>query len=129
MRLKYVYRPMFLTWATKKILNMEKNCKEYQNRNIRFGKYCLLNLTLNFIVVLIVILFFLKPSHHQQPQDDQQWLLTCISQYLGFSGSKPVAALLIYQRLLHWKSFEAMKTGVFDSILHAINSATEVPAT
>ncbi|RLN25412.1 hypothetical protein C2845_PM07G20830 [Panicum miliaceum] len=64
-------------------------------------------------------------SHHQQPQDDQQWLLTCISQYLGFSGSKPVAALLIYQCLLHWKSFEAMKTGVFDSILHAINTATE----
>ncbi|CAD6230101.1 unnamed protein product [Miscanthus lutarioriparius] len=66
-----------------------------------------------------------QPSHHQQPQDDQQWLLTCISQYLGFSGSKPVAALLIYQCLLNWKSFEAMKTGVFDSILHAINSATE----
>ncbi|KAG2591196.1 hypothetical protein PVAP13_5NG441680 [Panicum virgatum] len=62
---------------------------------------------------------------YQQPQDDQQWLLTCISQYLGFSGSKPVAALLIYQCLLHWKSFEAMKTGVFDSILHAINMATE----
>jgi myosin-5 len=70
-----------------------------------------------------------QSSHHQQPQDDQQWLLTCISQYLGFSGSKPVAALLIYQCLLHWKSFEAMKTGVFDSILHAINTATEVPAT
>jgi len=67
-----------------------------------------------------------QPSHNQQPQDDQQWLVTCISQYLGFSGSKPVAALLIYQCLLHWKSFEAMKTGVFDSILHAINSATEV---
>ncbi|XP_039848776.1 myosin-17-like isoform X6 [Panicum virgatum] len=66
-----------------------------------------------------------QSSHHQQPQDDQQWLLTCISQYLGFSGSKPVAALLIYQCLLHWKSFEAMKTGVFDSILHAINMATE----
>ncbi|PWZ37987.1 Myosin-11 [Zea mays] len=66
-----------------------------------------------------------QPSHQQQPQDDQQWLLTCIPQHLGFSGSKPVAALLIYQCLLHWKSFEAMKTGVFDSILHAINSATE----
>ncbi|CAL4974395.1 unnamed protein product [Urochloa decumbens] len=66
-----------------------------------------------------------QSSHQQQPQDDQQWLLTCISQNLGFSGSKPVAALLIYQCLLHWKSFEAMKTGVFDSILHAINSATE----
>uniref|UniRef100_A0A0E0FS65 Myosin motor domain-containing protein n=1 Tax=Oryza nivara TaxID=4536 RepID=A0A0E0FS65_ORYNI len=61
----------------------------------------------------------------QQPQDDQQWLLTCISQYLGFFGSKPVAALLIYQCLSHWRSFEAMKTGVFDSILQAINSATE----
>ncbi|KAG0539151.1 hypothetical protein BDA96_03G297700 [Sorghum bicolor] len=66
-----------------------------------------------------------QPSHHQQPQDDQQWLLTCISQYLGFSGSKPVAALLIYQCFLHWKSFEAMKTSVFDNVLHAINSATE----
>jgi hypothetical protein len=62
-----------------------------------------------------------------QPQDDQQLLVTCISQYLGFSGSKPVATLLIYQVLLHWRSFEAMKTGVFDSILHAINSAIEVP--
>ncbi|KAG8055649.1 hypothetical protein GUJ93_ZPchr0001g33025 [Zizania palustris] len=61
----------------------------------------------------------------QQPQDDQQLLLTRISQHLGFSGVKPVAALLIYQCLLHWRSFEAMKTGVFDSILQAINSATE----
>ncbi|KAL5222227.1 hypothetical protein ABZP36_026940 [Zizania latifolia] len=61
----------------------------------------------------------------QQPQDDQQWLLTRISQHLGFSGGKPVAALLIYQCLLHWRSFEAMKTGVFDSILQAINSAIE----
>ncbi|KAF8678522.1 hypothetical protein HU200_046276 [Digitaria exilis] len=66
-----------------------------------------------------------QSSHYQQPQDDQQWLISCISQHLGFSGSKPVAALLIYQCLLHWKSFEAMKTGVFDNILHAINSATE----
>ncbi|XP_062206677.1 myosin-17-like isoform X2 [Phragmites australis] len=66
-----------------------------------------------------------QSSQHQQPQDDQQLLLTCISQYLGFSGSKPVAALLIYQFLLHWRSFEAMKTGIFDSILQTINSAIE----
>ncbi|KAK3165261.1 hypothetical protein QOZ80_1AG0030990 [Eleusine coracana subsp. coracana] len=66
-----------------------------------------------------------QPSQHQQPQDDQQWLLTCISQYLGFSGSKPVAAVLMYQCLFHWRSFEAMKTGVFDSILQTINSAIE----
>ncbi|VAH78333.1 unnamed protein product [Triticum turgidum subsp. durum] len=67
----------------------------------------------------------LNQKQPQQPQDDQQWLLTCIPQYLGFSGSKPVATLLIYQCLLHWRSFEAMKTGVFDRILHAINSAIE----
>jgi hypothetical protein len=58
MCLKYVYRLMFLTWATKRSLNMEKNCKEDQNRNIRYGKYCLLNSTLNFIVVLIVFYSF-----------------------------------------------------------------------
>jgi myosin-5 len=63
---------------------------------------------------------------HQQPQDDQQLLLQYITQHLGFSGSKPVAALLLYQCLLHWKSFETAKTSVFDSILQEINSAIEV---
>lgn len=62
---------------------------------------------------------------HQQPQDGQQLLLKYITQHLGFSGSKPVSALLIYQCLLHWRSFEAAKTGVFNSILQAINSAIE----
>ncbi|KAM0843588.1 hypothetical protein ACQ4PT_057616 [Festuca glaucescens] len=62
----------------------------------------------------------------QQPQDDQKLLLKYITQHLGFSGSKPVAALLIYQYLLQSRSFEVAKTGVFDSILQAINSATEV---
>ncbi|EMS55825.1 Myosin-J heavy chain [Triticum urartu] len=62
---------------------------------------------------------------YQQPQDDQKLLLKYITQHLGFSGNKPVAALLIYQYLLHSRSFEVTKTGVFDSILQAINSATE----
>ncbi|XP_015693143.1 myosin-9-like isoform X2 [Oryza brachyantha] len=62
---------------------------------------------------------------HQQPQDDQQLLLQYISQHLGFSGSKPVAALLVYQCLLQWRSFETAKTGVFDSILQTINSTIE----
>ncbi|XP_037473134.1 myosin-17-like isoform X2 [Triticum dicoccoides] len=64
-------------------------------------------------------------SEAYQPQDDQKLLLKYITQHLGFSGSKPVAALLIYQYLLHSRSFEVTKTGVFDSILQAINSATE----
>uniref|UniRef100_A0A0A9DNA9 Myo1 n=1 Tax=Arundo donax TaxID=35708 RepID=A0A0A9DNA9_ARUDO len=62
---------------------------------------------------------------HQLPQNDQQLLLKCITKYLGFSGSKPIAAALIYYCLLHWRSFEETKTGVFDNIIQAINSATE----
>ncbi|KAF0924298.1 hypothetical protein E2562_009998 [Oryza meyeriana var. granulata] len=62
---------------------------------------------------------------HQQPQDDQQFLFQYITQNLGFSRSKPVAALLVYRCLLHWRFFETPKTGVFDSILQAINSAIE----
>ncbi|KAL6851666.1 hypothetical protein ACP4OV_020230 [Aristida adscensionis] len=62
---------------------------------------------------------------HQQPQNDQQLLLKYITQYLGFCGSKPIAAPLIYYCLLRWRSFEEPKTGVFDSIIQAINSATE----
>ncbi|GJM89587.1 hypothetical protein PR202_ga05793 [Eleusine coracana subsp. coracana] len=49
---------------------------------------------------------------YQQPQNDQQMLLKYISQYLGFSGSKPIAAPLIYYCLLHWRSFEETKTGL-----------------
>jgi myosin-5 len=72
---------------------------------------------------------FSNSSQRQQPQDDQKLLLKYITQHLGFSGSKPVAALLIYQYLLQSRSFEVAKTGVFDSILQAINSATEVCST
>ena len=110
---------------------MERNCKECLIRNIRYfanmiaNSLCLIEPLTQFGDDHFVT--FWKSPQPQQPQDDQQWLLTCISQYLGFSGSKPVATLLIYQCLLRWRSFEAMKTGVFDSILHAINSAIEVP--
>ncbi|AQK88036.1 Myosin family protein with Dil domain [Zea mays] len=62
---------------------------------------------------------------HQQPQNHQQLLLKYITQYLGFSGRKPIAASLIYYCLLHWRSFEEAKTTVFDSIIQIVNSATE----
>ncbi|OEL35583.1 Myosin-17, partial [Dichanthelium oligosanthes] len=62
---------------------------------------------------------------HQLPQNHQQLLLKYITQYLGFSGSKPIAAPLIYYCLLHWRSFEETKTGVFDSLIQVVNSATE----
>lgn len=73
--------------------------------------------------------YFWYPSQHQQPQNHQQLLLKYITQYLGFSGRKPIAASLIYYCLLHWRSFEEAKTTVFDSIIQIVNSATEVCST
>lgn len=45
---------------------------------------------------------------------------------IGFSNGKPVAAFTIYKCLLHWKSFEAEKTSVFDRLIQMIGSAIEV---
>lgn len=59
-------------------------------------------------------------------QDNQDLLIKCISQDLGFSGAKPVAACVIYKCLLHWRSFEVERTSVFDRIIQTIASALEV---
>ncbi|CAL0321278.1 unnamed protein product [Lupinus luteus] len=48
-----------------------------------------------------------------------------MTQDLGFSGGKPVAACVIYKCLLHWRSFEFEKTSVFDRITQRIASAVE----
>ena len=45
---------------------------------------------------------------------------------VGFSQGKPVAAFTIYKCLLHWKSFEAERTSVFDRLIQMIGSAIEV---
>ncbi|KAE8665603.1 Myosin-10 [Hibiscus syriacus] len=52
-------------------------------------------------------------------------LLACVSQNLGFSQEKPVAAFTVYKCLLHWKSFEAEKTSIFDRLIEMIGSALE----
>lgn len=59
-------------------------------------------------------------------QENQDLLIKCISQDLGFSGGKPIAACLIYKCLLHWRSFEVERTSVFDRIIQTIASAIEV---
>lgn len=59
-------------------------------------------------------------------QENQDLLIKCISQDLGFSGGKPVAACIIYKCLLHWRSFEVERTTVFDRIIQAIASSIEV---
>ena len=59
-------------------------------------------------------------------QENQALLLKCISEDIGFSEGKPVAAFLIYKCLLHWRSFEVERTGIFDHIIQTIGVAIEV---
>ncbi|KAL8258997.1 hypothetical protein R6Q59_026950 [Mikania micrantha] len=52
-------------------------------------------------------------------------LIECVMKDIGFSQGKPVAAFTIYKCLIHWKSFEAERTSVFDRLIQMIGSAIE----
>ncbi|XP_023641594.1 myosin-13 isoform X2 [Capsella rubella] len=60
---------------------------------------------------------------HIDPQHDVDALINCVTKNVGFSQGKSVAAFTIYKCLLHWKSFEAEKTNVFDRLVQMIGSA------
>jgi len=64
-----------------------------------------------------------KPLHDRHENIDT--LIKCVSQDIGFSQGRPVAACIIYKSLFHWRSFEADKTSVFDRIIQMIGSAIE----
>ncbi|GMI77887.1 MYOSIN XI K, MYOSIN XI-17 [Hibiscus trionum] len=68
-----------------------------------------------------------QKSLNEKQQENQELLIKCISQDLGFSGGKPVAACLIYKCLLHWRSFEVDRTSIFDRIIQTIGASIEVP--
>ncbi|XP_023640678.1 myosin-10 isoform X4 [Capsella rubella] len=70
---------------------------------------------------------FRRSQIEQQPHEYVDVLLKCVSQDVGFSHGKPVAALTIYKCLIHWKLFEAEKTSVFDRIVPIFGSAIEDP--
>ena len=59
-------------------------------------------------------------------QENVDALISCVMKNIGFSHGKPVAAFTIYKCLLHWKSFEAERTSVFDRLIQMIGSAIEV---
>jgi myosin V len=59
-------------------------------------------------------------------QNIQELLIKCLSEDLGFSISRPIAAYLIYRCLIHWRSFEEERTTVFDRITQKITAAFEV---
>ncbi|PWA66856.1 unconventional myosin [Artemisia annua] len=66
-----------------------------------------------------------KKSLIDLQHDNVDALIECVKRDTGFSRGKPVAAFTIYKCLLHWKSFEAEKTSVFDRLLQMIASAIE----
>ncbi|CAN6825831.1 unnamed protein product [Brassica oleracea] len=68
-----------------------------------------------------------KRTLEQQPHEYVDVLLSFVSQNIGFSHGKPVAAFTIYKCLIHWKLFEAEKTSIFDRIVPLFRSAIENP--
>ncbi|CAN7025937.1 unnamed protein product, partial [Brassica oleracea var. botrytis] len=62
-------------------------------------------------------------SHIDPQNEDVDDLINCVTKNVGFSQGKPVAAFTIYKCLLHWKSFEAERTNVFDRLIQMIGSA------
>ncbi|CAN4120664.1 unnamed protein product [Withania somnifera] len=67
----------------------------------------------------------MRRSTIERQRESVDILIKCVHQDLGFSVGKPVAAFTIYKCLLHWNSFEAEKTNVFDRLIHTIGSAIE----
>ncbi|KZV21513.1 myosin-6-like, partial [Dorcoceras hygrometricum] len=65
-----------------------------------------------------------RPPIDRQHEDFDA-LMECVMKDVGFSQGKPVAAFTIYKCLLHWKSFEAERTSVFDRLIQMIGSAIE----
>ncbi|GAV57235.1 Myosin_head domain-containing protein/IQ domain-containing protein/DIL domain-containing protein [Cephalotus follicularis] len=69
----------------------------------------------------------LRRSQIELQHENVDTLIKCVTQNLGFSHGKPVAAFTIYKCLLQWRSFEAEKTSVFDRLIQLIGSSLEDP--
>ncbi|KAL6635354.1 hypothetical protein ACP70R_028025 [Stipagrostis hirtigluma subsp. patula] len=67
----------------------------------------------------------LKKSCVDRQLENVDALIDCVGKNLGYCAGKPVAAFTIYKCLLHWKSFEAERTSVFDRLIQLIGSAIE----
>ncbi|KAF7828196.1 myosin-6-like isoform X2 [Senna tora] len=68
----------------------------------------------------------LRRSYTERQHENVDALINCVTKNIGFTHGKPIAAISIYKCLLHWKSFEAERTSVFDRLIQMIGSAIEV---
>ncbi|XP_073127725.1 myosin-6-like [Henckelia pumila] len=69
-----------------------------------------------------------RRSNIETQRENVDALFKCIAENLGFSEGKPVAAFTIYKCLIHWKSFEAERTSVFDRLIQYVGSEIEEQA-
>ncbi|KAJ1687911.1 hypothetical protein LUZ63_019301 [Rhynchospora breviuscula] len=66
-----------------------------------------------------------QKSLNEKQQENQELLIKSVSQDLGFSRGRPIAACMIYRCLLHWRSFEVERTSIFDRIIQTIGTCIE----
>ncbi|KAK7378541.1 hypothetical protein VNO80_03984 [Phaseolus coccineus] len=69
--------------------------------------------------------FKLRRSYIERQHENVDSLVNCVMKNIGFNHGKPIAAFTIYKCLLHWKSFEAERTSVFDRLIQMIGSEIE----
>ncbi|RCV10465.1 hypothetical protein SETIT_2G114600v2 [Setaria italica] len=66
-----------------------------------------------------------RASFFEKQHESVDALINCVSENIGFSEGKPVAAITIYKCLVHWKIFETEKTSVFDRLIQIFGSAMQ----
>ena len=64
----------------------------------------------------------------QKTRAEHETLLATVERAseIGFSGGQPVLACVAFRSLLHWKSFELERTGLFDQIMGKMSGAVEL---
>ncbi|CAM0877745.1 unnamed protein product [Alopecurus aequalis] len=68
---------------------------------------------------------FGRRSLIERQQESVEALINCVIENVGFSDGKPIAAVTIYKCLLHWRTFEAERTNVFDRLIQIFSSAMQ----
>nr|TKV91368.1 hypothetical protein SEVIR_9G091500v2 [Setaria viridis] len=66
-----------------------------------------------------------QKSLTDRQQENHDALIKSLVGDRRFDDKKPAAACIVYKSLLHWHSFEAEKTNIFDRIIQTIRSSVE----
>uniref|UniRef100_A0A0E0P1A2 Myosin motor domain-containing protein n=1 Tax=Oryza rufipogon TaxID=4529 RepID=A0A0E0P1A2_ORYRU len=63
-----------------------------------------------------------QKSLTDRQQEYHDVLIKSLAEDRRFDNGRPAAACIVYKSLLHWHSFEAEKTNIFDRIIHTIST-------